>query len=1325
MPVPGSRTRARRAPRRPDNLFLQALECRTLFSFGVTTGTMSSPYNTTLVVDNGGNLKFSVVTGGTITSTLHLGDVASIKYKGQEMLASYGQTSRYSHYEQGLGSATKITYTVDNTNGWILITCDDSAETSGGVIQYYAVRKNDDNLYMASLPTDVNNGPGEGRFIAYLSRSVFTNIEPYSDISQNVGAVEGSDVFRNADGTTASKFYNTRDMQTNLYHGVTGAAGSTSVGAWMFMGNRETSSGGPFFKDIDFQTTSAATEIYNCLFTGHTQTEAFRQGLKGPYALQFTDGSAPVTPDYSWMGQLNLQGWVGASGRGTLTGVATGVASGHAPTVTLANSTAQYWGTPDASGNYTITGILPGTYTETLYQDQLEIGTRQVTVTAGNTTTANITSEWNNSNTIWSIGSWDGTPLGFLNSDKIQIMHPTDVRMNPWPSSTLYTIGVSTPDQWPMIQAKDENNSTRIVFTLTPAQAASNLTLRIGDTFAFAGGRPYITVNAGSSTAWTSAIPSPPPNLNSRGITRGTWRGYNLLYTYNIPAGKLVAGANTIDITVASGSSGTGWLSPNIVYDNVDLVVNQPPTVAVAASASPSPVTGTTTQLSVLGADDSREANLTYTWTSSGPATVSYSDNGDNTAKNTTVTFTRAGSYTFTATITDPSGKTVTSSTSVTVAQTPSGLGILPSPAVVLPGGTLQLTAGTLDQFGQVISTSSDASWSVLSGSGSVSASGLFAATTTPGATATVQATAGGASATTTVTVAAANAWYTANTSNGTTLTDSSGNGLDGTLSGAYAYAPGVAGNALALSGGYASLPTGIVSSVSDFTIAAWVKASSLTNWARIFDFGTGTSSYMFLTPDAGGTNKLRFAITTSGGSGEQQLNGPALAVNTWTHIAVTLSGSTGTLYVNGAAVATNTNMTLTPGNLGSTMQNYLGKSQFSADPAFNGLIDDFRLYGVALSASQVAELARPAIVAPATAGSPSITGTQVPLSVQATDVTAGESALTYTWATVGTPPAPVTFSENGTNGAKSTVATFTKAGTYTFQVMVVNPAAGLTTTSNVTVNVVPTFNSIQLSPGSASLVAFQTQQFMATALDQFGNALAAQPSIDWSVDAGGVGTVDQTGLYTPPGAGAPTLGGTAVVRATSGAISATADVTVNVLMGDANGDGTVDSTDLSIVMAHFGQATAAWTSGNFTGDSRVDLSGVSIVMNHMGETLNAAQATMVGAMPVPTGPADSSTTSTDSGTGSTASAAGSAHPPADLNLPAPAGEVLGGGSSAVTSVRRPIVILGDLSWTPLPYRPAGTLLTSRVLRAGHATRHVAHVKAPTHAHVKKHKRSW
>src|SRR5688500_15492152 len=176
----------RRSPRRRAHppcvrpAVIESLESRQLLAFGVTTGTAPTG-QPTYVIDNGGDLTFSVIRGGTLSSTIHLGDVSSIQYKNREMLATYAVTSRYSHYEQGLGSSTVISYTVDDTNGWILVKCDDSIASDDSAIQYYAVRRNDDNIYMASLPTNVNGGPGEGRFIAYLSRSVFTNPEAPSD----------------------------------------------------------------------------------------------------------------------------------------------------------------------------------------------------------------------------------------------------------------------------------------------------------------------------------------------------------------------------------------------------------------------------------------------------------------------------------------------------------------------------------------------------------------------------------------------------------------------------------------------------------------------------------------------------------------------------------------------------------------------------------------------------------------------------------------------------------------------------------------------------------------------------------------------------------------------------------------------------------------------------------------------------------------------------------------------------------------------------------------------------------------------------------------
>src|SRR5262249_39115641 len=89
-----------------------------------------------------------------------------------------------------------------------------------------------------------------------------------------------------------------------------------------------------------------------------------------------------------------------------------------------------------------------------------------------------------------------------------------------------------------------------------------------------------------------------------------------------------------------------------------------PPTVATPASATPNPVAGTTTAVSVLGADDNGEANLVYTWAATGtpPAPVSFSPNGTNAAKNATATFANAGTYTLQVGIMDADGQTVTSS---------------------------------------------------------------------------------------------------------------------------------------------------------------------------------------------------------------------------------------------------------------------------------------------------------------------------------------------------------------------------------------------------------------------------------------------------------------------------------------------------------------------------------------------------------------------------------------------------------------------------------------------------------------------------------------
>lgn len=196
----------------------------------------------------------------------------------------------------------------------------------------------------------------------------------------------------------------------------------------------------------------------------------------------------------------------------------------------------------------------------------------------------------------------------------------------------------------------------------------------------------------------------------------------------------------------------------------------------------------------------------------------------------------------------------------------------------------------------------------------------------------------------------------------GATVADSSGNGFDGNVINNATFATGHDGNALNLtasSNQYATLPVGIVSGVSNFSIATWVNLSSSSTWHRIFDFGNNTTAYMFLTPKSP-SGFLRFGITTNGNGNEQQINATAtVPTGGWHHVAVTVSGSLGTIYLDGVPVGTTNNLTLKPSNLGTTTLNYLGRSQF-ADPYFNGLMDDFRIYGSALSAGEVTTFIMP-----------------------------------------------------------------------------------------------------------------------------------------------------------------------------------------------------------------------------------------------------------------------------------------------------------------------------------------------------------------------------
>ncbi|KAK0480913.1 Rhamnogalacturonase B, N-terminal-domain-containing protein [Armillaria novae-zelandiae] len=399
-----------------------------------------------------------------------------------------------------------------------------------------------------------NNSPqlkpsvGELRFIARLSQKTIPDGYDVSDIVGGT-AIEGSDVYL-VGSKTKSKFYSSKQFIDDQIHGVSGS----SIAAWMIIPGTgyESSSGGPFFRDINNQGN---------MNSGHTQTESFRTGLHGPYALWFTTGSTPSSDiDTSFWDGLDVTGWVSEDDRGRVKGSATGYPSAYSDymTVGFSNSAAQYWVRTDSDGDFVSPYMKPGTYTMTLYKMELAVATQSVTVTAGSVKTSNIASTEATPTVIWQIGEIDGTPRGFLNAD------PSDSRMADW-GPVSFTIG-NNVDTFPMAIFKDIGAVT-VKFTLSSSQGGAR-TLDIATTLAFAGGRPVVTVNN-----WTSSTPSVPDQPDSRGVTRGTWRGNNIMYTYSIPSGYLNTGStvNTLTITVASGSSGSDFLSPNVVFDGLRL----------------------------------------------------------------------------------------------------------------------------------------------------------------------------------------------------------------------------------------------------------------------------------------------------------------------------------------------------------------------------------------------------------------------------------------------------------------------------------------------------------------------------------------------------------------------------------------------------------------------------------------------------------------------------------------------------------------------------------------------------------------------------------
>jgi hypothetical protein len=245
----------------------------------------------------------------------------------------------------------------------------------------------------------------------------------------------------------------------------------------------------------------------------------------------------------------------------------------------------------------------------------------------------------------------------------------------------------------------------------------------------------------------------------------------------------------------------------------------------------------------------------------------------------------------------------------------------------------------------------------------------------------------------------------------------------------------------------------------------------------------------------------------------------------------------------SGAFIETIVNLTNTAKFAGKTLQARWGLATDSSTSSHGWYVDSMSLTGGGDLSNQP-----PVVTAAATSSSTETEtdadasvwrverGNFTTLTVAASD-DGGEGGLSYTWSASG--PAPVFFTPNGDNSAKSTTAEFAQAGDYVASVSI-SDAQGLSVTSSVNLRVVQTASNLVVSPTVASLSVGGSQLFAALLNDQFGDAMATQPSsFAWSATGGG--TISGSGLFT-----ATIAGGPYAVTATSGGFSDFASVTVN-----------------------------------------------------------------------------------------------------------------------------------------------------------------------------------
>jgi 1,4-alpha-glucan branching enzyme len=198
-------------------------------------------------------------------------------------------------------------------------------------------------------------------------------------------------------------------------------------------------------------------------------------------------------------------------------------------------------------------------------------------------------------------------------------------------------------------------------------------------------------------------------------------------------------------------------------------------------------------------------------------------------------------------------------------------------------------------------------------------------------------------------------ALWTFDEGSGSLADDSSGNSNTGMISGSsWTWDPGLFGSALHFYGQeqVAVSNSASLNPIQGITVSAWVNPDNWYNQPRILEKGKSNNQYALFVNASG-----QLSFTVYGVTGGTLVATPPSAGN-WHHIVGTYDRSLISLYVDGQIV---------------TQQTVTGQMPITTDPLaigfkpggnlfnnFQGIIDDVRIYGSALTSNEVAQLYAP-----------------------------------------------------------------------------------------------------------------------------------------------------------------------------------------------------------------------------------------------------------------------------------------------------------------------------------------------------------------------------